>query len=83
MLNKLALAAINSDREAGNWPPPDSPDYIFDGYVRLAKAVLEALRDGVTDDVLRSGKQQLPFGDDENYLPNIFTAMINAALEGS
>jgi hypothetical protein len=93
MIEKLALAAINSDRAADGWPPltsrEDVPD--SDGYPRMVKAVLEAARDGLTDKMLDQGQHvnsewlndSAPIGEAMYRAPAkaVFTAMINPALE--
>lgn len=47
MIEKAALAILNSDREAAGFPPVESRETIpdSDGYVRNAIAVLQAIRE--------------------------------------
>jgi hypothetical protein len=83
-IKKIALAILNSDREAAGFPPVESRDGIpdSDGYVRNATAVLLALRTP-SETMVEAGNSVLteigcnPVTGDEIA---VWQAMIDAAL---
>jgi hypothetical protein len=96
MLNKLALAAINSNLARSGYPLAtsleDHDDVINDGMRMIAKTVLETSRDEISEKMLEAGRAAfsdayasapLGFADDQDAAKAIFTVMINTALEES
>jgi hypothetical protein len=92
MLEKLALAAMNAVRARIGVSPITVADPKYrDEYVNQIKAVLEALRDEMSDKMFDAGQHansewlndNAPIGEAVYRAPAkaVFTAMINAALE--
>lgn len=87
MIERLALAILNSDREAAGLPSFASRDTVpdSDGYVRNAHAVLTALREP-TPRMRKAGEIEMkarhPNLDcfNDPFVDSTWQAMINAAL---
>jgi hypothetical protein len=89
MIEILALAILNSDREAAGLPHAESRESILDsdGYVRNARAVLTALLEPTPEMVARGVRyaMNVRIGSPEDphwpdYIHNMFRAMIQTAL---
>lgn len=79
MLEKAARAAVTAEQDQWDLPAEEWDFETLErhGLIKIARAVLMAVRDGLTDDVIEAGR--LFPGNDE--MPEMnFTAMIDAIL---
>lgn len=83
MIETLALAILNDDRQAAGLPPVASRDSIpdSDGYVRNVRALLTALLDP-TEEMIEAGWLESParWSGCEDDLTPVWQAMIGALL---